>query len=344
MNKDARSWDTNTQETMRRQAVSAVLAGMPQVTAAKTFGVTRQAVGKWMVAHRKGGTKALRARAKGRPRTGGKITAELARPIIRAITDHCPDQLKLPFVLWTRAAVCQLIRQRYGITLSVSTMGRLLRRWGFTPQKPVRRAYEADPAAAKQWMEVEYPRIHRRAKAQKALLYCGDEMGLRADHQSGRSYAPRGKTPVIPGTGQRFGCNMISAITNRGNLCFMVFKRKFRLGVFLQFLKRLVKQAGRRKVFLIVDGHPVHRASGVRKWIEAQQDRIELFFLPVYRPDLNPDEFLNNDTKANAVGRQRPKHQQQLMAKVRAHLRRRKKNPVIVRRFFHAPSVTYAAA
>jgi len=344
MNKDARSWDTKTQEMMRQQAVNAVLGGMSQVAAAKTFGVTRQAVGKWMTAHRKGGANALRARAKGRPRTGGKITPDMARPIIRAITDHCPDQLKLPFVLWTRAAVCQLIRQRYGISLSVSTMGRLLRRWGFTPQKPVRRAYEADPAAAKQWMEVEYPRIHRRAKAQKALLYWGDEMGLRADDQTGRSYSPKGKTPVIPGTGQRFGCNMISAITNRGNLCFMVFKRKFRLGVFLQFLKRLLKQAGRRKVFLIIDGHPVHRASGVRKWIKAQKGRVELFFLPAYRPDLNPDEFLNNDTKANAVGRQRPQHQRQLMSKVRSHLRRRQKDPLVVRRFFHAPSVTYAAA
>jgi transposase len=124
----------------------------------------------------------------------------------------------------------------------------------------------------------------------------------------------------------------------------MVFKRKFRLGVFLQFLRRLLKQAGKRKVFLIVDGHPVHRASGVRKWIEEQQGRIELFFLPAYRPDLNPDEFLNNDTKANAVGRQRPKHRGQLMAKVRSHLRQRQQDRDVVRRFFHASSVTYAAA
>ena len=222
-------------------------------------------------------------------------------------------------------------------------MGRLLRRWGFTPQKPVRRAYEADPVAVEHWMQVEYPRIQRRAKAHKALLYWGDEMGLRADHQSGRSYAPRGQTPVIPGTGQRFGCNMVSAITNRGNLCFMVFKRKFRLGVFLQFLRRLLKQAGGRKVFLIIDGHPVHRAKGVRNWIAAQQGRVEIFFLPAYRPDLNPDEFLNHDTKANAVGRQRPRHQKQLMAKVRSHLRNRQNTPSVVRRFFHAPSVKYAA-
>ena len=344
MKQDARSWAGEAQEKTRCQAVKAVLAGMKQVKAAETFGVTRQAVGTWMVAHRKGGAKALRARAKGRPRTGGKLTDPMARPIIQAITDRCPDQLKLPFALWTREAVCQLIRRRYGLRLSVSTMGRLLRRWGFTPQKPVRRAYEADPEAVKQWLEVQYPRIPRRAKAQKALLYWGDEMGLRADHQAGRSYAPKGKTPVIPGTGQRFGCNMISAITNRGHLSFMVFRRKFRLGVFLQFLKRLLKQADHRKVFLIVDGHPVHRASGVRKWIEAQHGQIELFFLPAYRPDLNPDEFLNNDTKANAVGRRRAKHRLQLMSQVRSHLRNRQQNPAMVRRFFHAPSVTYAAA
>jgi transposase len=344
MKQDARSWASEAQERVRCQAVKAVLAGMTQVQAAKTFGVTRQAVGKWMVAHRQGGQKALRARARGRPRTGGKMTEAMARPIIQAITDRCPDQLKLPFALWTRAAVCQLIRRRYGLSLSVSTMGRLLRRWGFTPQKPVRRAYEADPLAVQRWLQVEYPRIHRRAKARKALLYWGDEMGMRADHQAGRSYAPKGRTPVIPGTGQRFGCSMISAITNRGHLCFMVFKRKFRLGVFLQFLRRLLKQPGHRNVFLIVDGHPVHRASGVRRWVEAQQGRIEIFFLPAYRPDLNPDEFLNHDTKANAVGRQRPKHRRALMAKVRTHLRHRQQEPDIVRRFFHAPSVRYAAA
>jgi len=344
MKQDARSWASEAQEKTRYQAVKAVLAGMKQVKAAETFGVTRQAVGKWMAAHRQGGGKALKARAKGRPRTGGKLTNAMARPIVQAITDHCPDQLKLPFVLWTREAVCQLIRRRYGLLLSVSTMGRLLRRWGFTPQKPVRRAYEADPAAVQQWLEVEYPRIHRRAKAQNALLYWGDEMGLRADHQAGRSYAPKGQKPVIAGTGQRFGCNMISAITNRGHLCFMVFKRKFRLNVFLQFLRRLLKQAGTRRVFLIVDGHPVHRAGGVRKWIEAQQGKIELFFLPAYRPDLNPDEFLNHDTKANAVGRRRAKHRPQLMGHVRSHLRRRQQDPATIRRFFHAPSVTYAAA
>jgi transposase len=343
MDTDARSWTSEAQEKIRSQAVKAVLAGMKQVDAAKTFGVTRQAVGKWIASYRNSGTKALKAKVKGRPK-GGKVTGEMARPIIQAITDRCPDQLKLPFVLWTREAVCQLIQRRYGLTLSVSTMGRLLKRWGFTPQKPVRRAYEADPVAVKQWLEVDYPRIHSRAKAQKAFLYWGDEMGMRADHQSGRSYSPKGQTPVIPGTGQRFGCNMISAITNRGDLCFMVFKRKFRLGVFLQFLRRLLKQAGKRKVFLIVDGHPVHRASGVRKWIEEQQGRIELFFLPAYRPDLNPDEFLNNDTKANAVGRQRPKHRGQLMAKVRSHLRQRQQDRDVVRRFFHASSVTYAAA
>jgi len=344
MKQDARSWPGAAQEKTRCQAVRAVLTGMTQVKAAETFGVTRQAVGKWVAAHRRGGAKALRARAKGRPRTGGKINASMGREITRVITDRCPDQLKLPFALWTREAVCQLIHRRYGLTLSVSTMGRLLSRWGFTPQKPVRRAYEADPAAVQKWLEVEYPRIHRRAKAQKALLYWGDEMGLRADHQAGRSYAPKGKTPVIPGTGQRFGCNMISAITNRGQLCFMVFKRKFRLGVFLQFLKRLRKQAVHRRVFLIVDGHPVHRASGVRKWLGTQQGKIELFFLPAYRPDLNPDEFLNHDTKANAVGRRRAKHRLQLMGQVRSHLRNRQQDPALVRRFFHAPSVLYAAA
>lgn len=342
MKKDARSLPTKAQEGLRIKAVETVVGGMTQVAAAKTFGVTRQAVGKWMKAYREGGMEALAAKPQGRPKTGGRLKGWQAATIANLITDHHPEQLKLPFVLWTREAVRTLIRRRFGTQLSLTTVGRYLARWGFTPQKPVRRAYERDDAAIRRWLHEEYPAIRAEAKRQKALIYWGDEMGVRSDHQAGRSYAPRGETPSIPGTGQRFGCNVLSAITNRGHLNFMVFNKRFESAVFVQFLRRLAKQA-QRKVFFIVDAHPVHRIRKVRRWLEKNAAHIRLFLLPGYSPELNPDEMLNQDVKANAVGRKRPRSQPQLMGNVRRYLERRRANPELVKRYFHEPSVRYAA-
>jgi transposase len=225
----------------------------------------------------------------------------------------------------------------------VRTVQRYLKVWGFTPQKPRRRAWERDDDAVARWLREEYPAIRSEAKRQKARIYWGDEMGMRSDHQAGRSYGLRGHTPVVPGTGRRFGGNMVSAITNRGDLSFMVFKKRFVAGVYIQFLRRMVTQAGRR-VFLIIDSHPVHRSRSVQRWLAAHANAIRVFYLPGYSPELNPDEMLNHDVKANAVGRRRPHNQKELMRNVRGHLRNRKRNPELVKRYFHAQSVRYAAA
>jgi len=262
--------------------------------------------------------------------------------VVRLIEDRCPDQLRLPFALWTREAVQQLIARRFGIRVSVWTVGRYLARWGLTPQKPLRRAYERDPAAVKRWLQEAYPAIRTRAKREKAGIWWSDEMGMRSDHHAGRSYGRRGRTPVIPGTGRRFGCNMISAITNRGHLAFMVFKARFTADVCLRFLKRLVRHA-KRKVFLIWDGHPVHRSRAVRRWVDANRTRIAMFTLPGYSPELNPDELLNQDVKTNAVGRQRPADQLTLIGNVRSYLRSTQRRPDIVRNYFQEESVRYAA-
>jgi len=343
MKKDARSLSPEAQEALRRRAVAAVLGGMKQVEAARVFDVTRQAVGIWMRKHREGGEAALRAGIKGRPRTGGRLKGWQAATICTLIRDRHPEQLKLPFVLWTAGAVRQLIRRRFGIVCSVRTVQRYLKRWGFTPQKPRRRAWEQDDAAVERWLREEYPAIRKAAKRQKARIYWADEMGARSDHQAGRWYGLRGHTPVVPGTGQRFGCNMVSAITNRGHLSFMVFKRRFKASVFIQFLRRLLRQAG-RKVFLIIDRHPVHRSRAVQRWLAANATRIRVFYLPSYSPELNPDEMLNNDVKANAVGRRRAHNRNELMRNVRGYLRKRQRDPKLVKRYFHAESVRYAGA
>jgi transposase len=261
---------------------------------------------------------------------------------VRLITDRCPDQLKLPFALWTREAVRDLIVRRFGIRLSVWTVGRYLNRWGFTPQKPLRRAYERDPQAVQHWLTQEYPAIRTYARRQGATIYWGDEMGMRSDHQAGTSYGRRGETPVIPGTGQRFRCNLISAITNRGKLAFMVFDEKFTAFIFILFLKRLIRHAG-RKVFLIVDEHPVHVSGRVKRWLARHRRQICLFFLPGYSPDLNPDELLNQDVKSNAVGRRRPRNKREMVGNVRSYLWSTQHRPRKVRAYFQHPKVLYAA-
>jgi transposase len=339
--KDARSLPAVAQEDLRRKAVQAVRGGKTQEEAAQLFGVARQTVGGWIKSYREGGSRRLKARRRGRP-PGRSLQPWQAAQIVRAITDRCPNQLKLPFYLWTREAVAHLIEERHGIALSVWTVGRYLRDWGFTPQKPLRRAFEQDPEAVQKWLEEEYPAIRAQAKKEKAQIYWGDEMGMRSDHQTGTTYGRKGETPVIPGTGQRFRCNMISAITNRGKLYFMVYRNGFSTVVFTAFLRRLTRQVG-GKLFLIVDGHPVHRSKAAKDWVAKQKGRLHLFFLPGYSPELNPDEVLNQDVKSNAVGRKRPHSQNEMMSTVRGFLRSRQKQPVKVKHYFQEKHVQYAA-
>jgi transposase len=329
------------QEAFRIRAVKALLRGRTQLEVAELFAVSRQSLSKWLKAYRAHGFKALKTNRQGRPK-GGILKAWQAAQIVKALKNRHPDQLQLPFYLWTREAVCQLIKRRFGIQLSIWTVGRYLKRWGFTPQKPLRRAYEKNKQAVQHWLQHEYPTIRRQAKQEKAIIYWGDEMGLRSDDTVGRSYGQRGQTPVIPGTGQRFGCSTISAITNQGQLNFMVFKGSFNNQVFLTYLKRLTKQA-KQKVFLIIDRHPVHRARKVKIWVDNTCDKIRIFFLPSYSPELNPDEMLNQDVKSNALGRRRPHNQYEMVTDVRRYLFGRQKQSQIIKNYFKEQCVKYAA-
>jgi transposase len=340
--RDARTLPSIAQEDLRRKVLRGVMEGKRQVEVAQLFGVTRQAVGKWVKKYREGGVRALRARKRGRPSTSSLLPWQAAQ-VAKAVVHRYPEQLKLPFYLWTREAVAELIERKFSIRLSRWTVGRYLARWGFTPQKPMRKAFEQDPEQVRRWLEEKYPEIRRLARQKKAEIYWGDEMGLRSDHACGRSYGRCGETPVIPGTGKRFGCNMVSAITNRGRLYFMIFKQRFQSEVFTEFLRRLVRQV-HRYVFLIIDQHPVHIAAKVKKWFKRHEDRIRVFYLPSYSPDLNPDENLNHDVKSNAVGRRRPHDQKEMISHVRSYLYGRQRRPQLVKKYFEAKSVRYAAA
>lgn len=340
---DTRKLPRPAQEAIRRRAVRAVVEGeMNQTKAADVFGVSRTAVCLWVKAYRQGGETALATKKHGRPK-GGKLSRRQSENIRQSVLGKCPDQLRLPGLLWTRELVSALIERRHAVSLSRWTVGRYLKAWGLSPQKPARRALEQNPAQTRYWLKEKYPAICRQAKAERARIWWGDEMGLRSDHQTGTTWGEKGQTPVVKKTGQRFGCNMISAITNQGDLRFMVFGASFTVKIFLGFLDRLVRSEAGRKVFLIVDRHSVHKAKKVEKWLSENEGRISLFFLPSYSPELNPDELLNQDIKGNAFRRGRVADRQDMMTKTRAYLRSCQCRPGKVKRYFEGEKVAYAA-
>jgi len=340
--KDARHLSAKAQEALRYRVVNALESGMSKSEAARVFNVSRTAVHNWTKVVASSGATSLKARKRG-PRASSRLLPHQAASSVRLMEQKCPDALGLPFYLWTREAVQQFLAQRYELSVSVWTIGRYLKKWGFTPQKPLRRAYEQDRKAVQYWLETEYPQICRKAHQEKAQIHWGDEMGVRSDYQAGRSYGRTGQTPVVLGTLKRFSCNMISTITNRGKLYFKLFTQRFDAALMLDFLRRLIRQCD-QKVFLIVDSHPVHRSHVVKSWVERHAARIRLFFLPSYSPQLNPNELLNHDVKANAVGRQRPRNQTQMINNIRSYLRSTQRHPNVVQNFFHEKHVAYAAA
>jgi transposase len=341
--RDFRGLPAATQAELRRRAVAIVQSGKTQQEAADAVGVSRQIVSGWMKLFGQGGDAALDGRKRGRrPGEQKALTGAQEAKIRRLVTDKCPDQLKLAFALWTREAVAELIARETGIRLSLSGVGNYLRAWGFTAQRPMRRARERREPLVQAWLDVEYPAIAKRAKAENAEIQWADETGLSNQANYGRSFAPKGQTPIIPRPAARFSQSMISSLTNQGRLRFMVYDGALNAAIFLGFLKRLVRDA-RRKVFLIVDNLRVHRAKIVTAWVEANKDRIELFYLPPYAPECNPDEFLNNDLKQAMARRRTPKHKAGLKSGLTSYMRGLQRRPAKVRSFFQAPTVRYAA-
>lgn len=342
--KDSRSLNQSAQEILRIKAVNAIIAGKTQGEVSELFEVSLKAVNNWWRIYRELGMPGLRMKSR-RPKSadeGGKLKGWQCASIVRTIMKKTPDQLDFGFMLWTRDAVSELIKDRFKVRLSKWTVGRLLKQWGMSPQKPVKKAYQQQPEVVKNWLDKEYPRIARKAAKEEAEILWGDEMGVRSDDQIGRTYGKIGQTPVVKVSGQRFSCQMISTVSNRGNLRFMIFEGKFNADVCIRFLKRLIKDT-KRKIFLILDGHPVHKSKKVKSWIVANASKINLFVLPAYSPELNPDELLNQDVKTNAVRKKRAINKDELKKNLVGYLRGRQKRPDLVRRYFEAKHVRYAA-
>ena len=326
-----------------------------QREAAEVFGLSLDGVHRIWKRYRTGGIRNIAPRKRG-IKGGKKINGAQSAQVRRLIKDKLPDQLKLPFGLWTREAVKQLIFEKYGIELSRWQVGRYLKSWGYTPQKPISKAFEHNrgksaaltkvthevPEKVKQWMAKEFPAITKRAKKENAIIYFGDETGMRSDHQAGTSYAPKGETPVIKKTGQRFSLNMISAISNRGYLQFMIIDGRFNGDVFLTFLKQMIKYS-RQKIYFVTDGHPAHKTKKLKEWLEENKNKIEVFFLPPYSPELNPQEYVNQDVKTNVIGKKRPINKAQMRDDVEDFMYNRKNDKKQVQKYFHEKHVRYAA-
>jgi transposase len=302
-------------------------------------GVHPDTVGRWL----KLDVRNLKVNRGGRKEGDARrLSADQEKMIRSMIIDKTPDQLKMDYVLWTRKAVGELVQIKLGIDLPVRTIGDYLKRWGMTPQKPARQAYEQSPKAVQQWLDQDYPEIKAQANREDAEIYWGDETGMRNDSQHERGYAPKGKTPVVRLNANRTSTNMISAITNQGKVRFRVFDGTMNTDILIDFCKRLIKTSG-RKVYLILDNLRVHHAKLFKAWVKEHEDQIAVFYLPSYSPELNPDEYLNCDLKAGVHSGKPARSKAKLKGKVISHMRMLQKKPLRVAKYFKHKKIQYAA-
>jgi transposase len=342
--RDFRGIGRAAQEELRRRALFLIeRQGLSQGRAAQLVGVHRQTVNTWVKRHREQGGDGLLDRRRVSPRRGkGILSAEEAGQVRAWIVGQTPDQLGLPFALWTSRAVRELIARRFEKRLGLTAVQLHLRRWGLTPQKPLVRAKERQPAAIAAWLGTTCPAIAKRARAARAVIYWGDETGISNQDQIGRSHAPKGQTPVVARSAKRVTRSMISAVSNRGLMRFMLYEGALNADQFIAFLRRLTKDAG-QKVVLIVDNLKAHKAGKVTAWAESHAHEIELCYLPAYAPDHNPSEYLNNDLKQQLRQQPQPGSKEELVGRTRSVLRTVQRSPERVRTYFRPEPVRYAA-
>ena len=340
---DMRRLPAAAQEERRRQVIGLRQAGMTYDAIAAQVGLTRTGVFNICKRFAERGAAGLKSGPRGpEPGTGRFLDTAQEAAVRDLIRRYTPDELDLPFALWSRAAVQELVLRRCGVRLAVRSMGTYLARWGFTAQKPLRRAYEQDPAAVRRWLRRDYPAIVARAKRARGVIFWGDETGLRSDDVRGRGYAPRGRTPVVRVCHKRAGLSLLSAVTNKGELRWMAVDGAVKAPDLVRFLQRLIRDA-RRRIFLILDRLKVHRARLTQDWLAEHRAEIAVHYLPAYSPELNPDEGVHADLK-QAVPRQAPaRSQPQLKRAVASHMHSLSKRPKRIRSIFQNPQFRYAA-
>lgn len=342
-NKDFRSVAPQTRNEIRKLAIKKIESGAKKKAVADMYGVNVNTITVWVKKYASGGSKGLADNKRGVKSEDKKLLSKAQEQAIqKMIIDVMPDQLKLDYALWTRKAVKELIEREFKIVLAVNTVGDYLRSWGFTPQKPKKLAYEQCPKKVQKWLDEDYPVIKERAKNESAEIHWGDETGVRNSNQHGRSYAPKGKTPVKKHKAQRFSVNMISTITNQGQVQFMLYSGGMNAERFIEFMNQLIKNKD-KKIFLILDNLRVHHSKIVKHWEEENKDKIELFYLPSYSPEKNPDEYLNCDLKYGMSEKPAPKNQAQLKTNIENHMNMLAQNKDRVVKYFNHEHIKYAA-
>ena len=337
---DGRKLDHKTREAIRIRAVQQVESGESPEIIIKALGFHRSRIYDWIAKYRNGGLEALRAKKiTGRPTT---LNGKQIQKLYAIIVDKNPLQLKFEFALWTRDIIREVIKDQFDLKLSAVSVGRLLKKMGFSPQKPLRRAYQQDKDRVEKWLNEEYPVIYKQARSEKAAIFLADESGIRSDFHSGTTWALKGKTPVLRTTGARFSINMISAISAKGHMRFMITSGRMNSELFIEFLKRLIHNAA-HPVFLIVDGHPTHKSTKVKKYVVSTQGKLKLFYLPPYSPELNPDEFVWNYVKNHHMGKKEIKGPDDFKQKLLSCLKSLQRCTNKIMGFFHAPNVKYAS-
>src|ERR1700758_4540469 len=338
---DARRLDHPTLEAMRERAVRSVQNGESPEVVARVIGVNRSTMYGWLAQYRRGGWRALKAKPLfGRP---PKLDGKKLKWIYNTVTQKNPLQLKFAFALWTREMVAKLIKDKFNISLSLVSVGRLLAQLGISCQRPLHQAFERDEALVQQWLKQEYPKIKALARREKADIYFGDAAHMRSDHHAGRTWGKKGQTPVVLSTGARYRMSLISAVTSRGHMRFMIKEKGgVNADAFIEFLRRLMI-ASKNRVFLIVDRGPAHVAKKTKAFVASLGGRLRLFYLPPYSPDKNPDELVWKHLKADTVGRSAIRSYADFKGKVKSSMLSLQRNTKKIRSFFAKDTLKYAA-
>jgi len=340
MKRDGRTLDHGTLETIRMMAIERVRDGEAPSDVIASYGFHRTTIYKWIsaAAQRGIGMRALRARpASGRPRS---LTAPQEQQVFRWINGKDPRQYGLDFGLWTRKVVAALIERKFGIRLGLTAVGELLAKLNLTPQKPLQRAYQRDPAAIERWQRDTYPAIARQAKAEGGEVFFWDESGFRADAVHGRTWGRRGQTPVVERPGQRQSISAASAVNAKGGFWYCTYEGGLNAELFVDLLSKMMRHRA-RPVHLVVDGLPSHKTKAVKDYIQSTKGRLTLHFLPGYAPELNPDELVWSYVKRTGVARAPLRAGERLRDKIERQLACLKNAPQLIRSFFQAPTVAY---
>ena len=345
MSKNTPRGSKEEQQVIRQKAVEGVVLHNKSCQEMATlFGVALNTVRKWVNNYKKEGSSILVNKKRGRPKGScSRLTETECKEIQKVLVDKYPNQLKMPFVLWTRKAIQELIENKFKKSLPLKTVSNYLKRWNFTPQRPAKSSYNQQPSKVRKWLDEDYPKIKKQAQAENAEIHWGDETGCTTDISNARSFSPKGKTPILKRvTKKKLKVNMLSSISNLGVVFFKLYENKINSQEFIEFMEKLIKCSD-KKIYFIVDNLPQHHSKIVKDWVAENETQIKLFYLPSYSPELNPDEYLNGDLKQSMNKNRMPKTVAELKNNADRHMKGLEKNPDKIKSFFQHEKVKYAS-